>query len=270
MAQSKSNDETSKRRTYSDFQTEIPKSLWKSDRDAMHCSMIECGARFNHGDEKHNCRRCGRVICKDCGRFLLYLRDAYGNENACRACGLCIRLAEGYVPDEAFAVFENQESEHDVYHAAKVGLFSCDAIGRPRVPVRPSAADVPPLRKSFDSSSKVHGCISEEDEANGSPLRRGLTHIRRSSNEPQRPDDVTPDPSHQPRRTQQQSASRNNKIHKSTSLSSLRGFFSRAASNSSAGSGRAEDDATVDVRYNGGLHIRWARRRSFRDRKSVV
>jgi hypothetical protein len=218
--------------------------------------MIECSAQFDQGRDKYNCHRCGRVICYDCGRSLLRLRDPNGGGTSklLRACGLCIRLAEGDVNEDAFAQMDSQDSEDaesdsDAYHGARDGYSPRDAIGRFRIAARPSVQDTLPSRKSFDSSSIVHGCISEEDEANLSPLRRGSSRSRRGSNEPQ-----APEHGHQPRRPPPQPAERK-KIHKSSSLQSLRTFFTRATSNSSSGGGRAEDDTIVNARYNGGLHI---------------
>ena len=241
-------------RSYNDLLSEIPKSRWQSDKDAKHCSLIECGAVL--GDGRHNCRRCGRVICNDCGRFRMLLRDPSKTDVFVprRVCGFCVRLAEGEVPDESITVLqpgdrdaEDSESDYDAFNAARENLPSkdADAIGRLRAAARPSAAELP-IRKSFDSSTVARGCISEEEDAAAPAPRKG----RRGSNEARRPDDPAPEAG--PRLHRAPAPAK--KIHKSTSLASLRTFFSRSSSNAAAAA--SDDEAAVDVRYNGGLCIR--------------
>lgn len=62
---------------------------WESDADVKQCRI--CKVTFGVMTRKHHCRRCGRIICANCSKHQLPVRDKQGKKELVRVCDDCFR-----------------------------------------------------------------------------------------------------------------------------------------------------------------------------------
>jgi GTPase SAR1 family protein len=77
---------------------------WVADKDAPSCHLCEC--KFGGVCRRHHCRHCGRVICANCSRNRLVLKQWLGDGKAGKALRVC---------DECFGVecFAQREASEE-------------------------------------------------------------------------------------------------------------------------------------------------------------